>query len=262
MLKIKEADLETALKDEKEVELAIPEGLEVLTKEELEARDTAQKNEGIKAGKEIGVKEVRKAAGLEENGPKDPAKLVQAISEKVVADAKIKPDEKVSQLTEQIGLLQKQIGEKDTEIQTSRQVASQAQIDRKILASLPKNRAGNLSDDEYITLIKATHTIKEVDGKLVIEKDGTVMRDPKTTNAMGLSEAMNSIFTERKGWLGESNDTPGGRGGGNPPPAGGYSKLSDLKKSFADQGKSLLGEEFSQAVQKAATDNKEFDMNS
>lgn len=261
LLKIKEADLETALKDEKEVDLAIAEDIEVFTKEELETRDKTQQNEGIKAGKEIGIKEVRKAAGIEEGGSKDPAKVAEAITAKVAADLKLKPDEKVTQLTDQVNLLQKQLSEKDAAIETANKTASEAALDRRILAAFPKDRSSALEDDEYLTLIKATYQFKQVDGKDTIEKGGQVLRDAKTTNPLDLNAAVGSIFSERKGWKGEAKDVPGGRGGNDGKPTAGFTKMSELKEHFKSQGKSMLGDEFRDAVKQAADANKEFDMN-
>jgi hypothetical protein len=51
LTKTKLETLEAAIKDEKEVDIEIPADLTVLTKEELDTRDEAQKNVGIKAGK-------------------------------------------------------------------------------------------------------------------------------------------------------------------------------------------------------------------
>lgn len=264
LLKIKEADFETALKDEKEVPVTIDENLQVFTKEEIETRDTNQKKLGEDAGKEIGMKAVKKAAGLPEDAPsKDPAKLAQAIIDKGVADAKVEPNKKVTELTEQISLLQKQVGEKDKELETSKSQASQAAIDRKILAVFPKERNSTLTDDEYITLLKSVYTFKEDNGNITVEKDGQVLRDSKTTNPLNLSEAVKTIFTDRK-WIAEEGGGTGGRGGKDKsdPRTGKYTKLSELKEDFQKQGKNMLGEEFSNAVKKAQTDNKDFDLNS
>jgi hypothetical protein len=262
LLKIKETDLEAATKDDKETDLTIPEDLEVLTKEELDTRDANQKKLGEKDGREIGIKEVKKAAGLPDDAPsKDPVKVAQAIVDKAVTDAKVKPDEKVSQLTEQVTLLQKQLGEKDAEITKEKTTAQQASMDRRILAAFPKDRASTLTDDEYITLIKSTHQFKEVDGKIIVEKDGKPLRDSKTTDPLPLADAVTSIFAERK-WVGDAggNPPPGGRGGNGGAPPAKYTSLTDIKKAFEGQGKSPLGEEFSAAVEAAAKDNPEFKM--
>jgi hypothetical protein len=262
LLKVKETDLEAALKDEKEVDLTIPEDLEVLTKEELEARDTAQKKLGEKDGREIGIKEVKKAAGLPDDAPsKDPVKVAQAIVDKATADAKVKPDEKVTQLTEQVTLLQKQLGEKDGEVATAKKTAADTLLDRKILAAFPKDRASTLEEEEYLTLIKASYSFKEQDGAIIVEKDGKPLRDTKTTNPLALADAVAGIFNERK-WIGEQTQVPGGRGGGNQNPTGKAGKLSELMKQFKDAGKNMQGDEFREAVAAATKDNKDFDMNS
>lgn len=263
-LKIKEAELEAAIKDEKEVDLAIPEDLEVLTKAELEQRDTNQKNEGIKVGKEIGVKEVRTAAGLEETVGKDPKKVADAIVEKAVKEAKVEPDKQVTQLKEQVGLLQTQLTAKETEIGTFKQKATEAALDAKILTAFPKNRVSTLNDSEFLTLIKSSISIEEVDGKLQVKKGGEILRDPKTTNPLGLEEAITNVFTERK-WI---DATPGGGTGGRggkDEPGGGtgvFTKMSEFKKHYEDQGKSITGQEAQEHLAQIMKDNKDFDANS
>jgi len=262
LLKIKETELDNAIKDEKEVDLAISEDLTVLSKEELESRDAAQKNEGKKEGREIGIKEVKKAAGLPEESPsKDPAKVAQAIIDKATTDAKVKPDEKVTQLTEQVNLLKTQVAEKDAEITKAKEIASTVALDRKILAAFPKERASIMNDDEYLTLIKSGHTFKEVDGKLVVEKDGKPLRNATTTEPLTLEEAIKHVFTERKGWLGDTGAAGGGRGGSDGKPPAKFTRLSEVKKHFTDQGKSLLGTDFKAAVDAAVKENAEFDVN-
>lgn len=242
LTKTKVETLEAAIKDEKEIDVEIPAELTVLTKEELDARDSAQKKLGEKDGVEIGIKQVKKAANLPEDAPsKDPSKVAQAIIDKATADAKVKPDEKVSQLTEQVTLLQKQLGEKDNEITTAKTQAQQAALDRRILTSFPKERASTLTDGEYLTLIKAGLQFKDLDGKLIVEKDGHVLRDSKTTNPLPLTDAITSVFTERK-WISENGAAGGGRGAGD---KGGsaFRKASEVKAKYEAEGKNLNGAE-------------------
>lgn len=264
LAKVKPEDLEKALKDEKEVDLEITEGLQVFTTEELDQRDKNQKDEGIKVGKEIGIKDVRKAAGFEDGGPKDPAKLVQAIAEKSIKDANIKPDEKVTQLTEQVTLLQKTLGEKDAEVAKANGIAAGVALDRKILTAFPKNRASTLTDDEYLTLIKSSHNFKEQDGAIITEKEGKPLRDPKTQNPLSITDAMTGLFNERKGWLSAGEEKPAeGRGGKDSMPAGGFTKKSEVIKHYEDQGVSMNGQEGQQVVNKLAElkkANPDFDM--
>jgi hypothetical protein len=262
LTKIKTADLEAALKDEKEVDVTIPEDITTFTNDELESRDQAQKKLGEKDGREIGIKEVKKAAGLPEEAPsKDPVKVAQAIIDKATTDAKVKPDEKVTQLTEQVNLLQKQLGEKDNEVTQHKTAAQQEALNRKILTAFPKERASHLNEDEYLTLLKGQYQFKEVDGAIIVEKDGKPLRDPKTTNPLPLTDAVKSIFTERK-WVEEGGaGGAGGRGGAGSSGSGKPTKLSDLKAKFTAEGKNLNGEEFSKAVMAAVKEDKDFDMN-
>lgn len=232
--------LEAAIKDEKEVDYEIPKELTVLSKEELDARDIAQKKLGETDGVQIGVKLVKKAAGLPEDAPaKDPAKVAQAIIDKATADAKVKPDEKVNQLTEQVTLLQKQLGEKDTEITNAKSIAERVQLDTKILTSFPKERASTLTDGEYLTLLKTNHNFKEVDGNIIVEKDGKPMRDAKTTNPLPLIDAVTSIFAERK-WITEQG-AGGGRGGGDKGGGGMFTKKSQVIAKYEAEGKNING---------------------
>lgn len=258
LTKTKVETLEAAIKDANEIDVEIPAELTVLTKEELDARDAAQKKLGEKDGVEIGIKQVKKAANLPEDAPsKDPVKVAQAIIDKATTDAKVKPDEKVTQLTEQVTLLQKQLGEKDTEITTAKTAAQQAALDTRILTSFPKERASTLTDGEYLTLIKASLQFKEVDGKLIVEKDGHVLRHPKTTDPLPMNDAIASIFTDRK-WITEDGAAGGGRGAGDKGGGSGFRKASEVKAKYEADGKNINGEH-GQAYVKELTELKKAD---
>lgn len=264
LTKTKEADLEKAINDEKEVDFAIADELTVLDKTELEARDKQQKDDGIKAGKEIGRKEVREAAGLDEKIGKDPAKIAEAISKKAVDDAKVAPDKKVAELTEQVNLLQAKVSEKDTEIANSKKVASEAALDRRILAAFPKERIEGMEDEDFLTIIKRNHSFEEEDGKMVVKKDGQIIRDTKTTNPLGMKEAVEKIFADKK-WNKEATPAGGGRGAGDQGGSGGvFKKRSEVIAHYEAQGKSIQGEHSGEIVAKLgelAKADPTFDMN-
>lgn len=266
-LKINETEFNSALalKDDEDVNISIAEDLIVLTQAEQEARDKEKENNGIKTGKELGYKEIKKAAGLAEDAPsKDPAKLSEAIAAKAVADAKIPSNEKVQELTTQNQLLTKKLEEKETEIETVKKQANQFTTDRKILTALPKNRATVLEDDEILEIIRSKH-IKEVDGELVVAgRDGEILRDKATTKPLGLAEGLQTIFTERK-WIDEGGGAAGGRGGKDEPGKPSvFTKKSQVIEYYAAQGKSINGEFGAEIVAKIAECAKDasFDMNS
>lgn len=246
LVKVPVADLEKAIKDPAEVKVAIPEGLISLTSDEAEARDNNSKNDGIKTGKEIGVKEVRTKAGLEDSVGKDPEKVAQAIAAKAVADAKIEPDKKVTQLNEQIGQLQKATGEKDAEIATLRSKADGAMTDAEILGAFPKGRKDELSDKHYLTLLKSDYQFEKIDGKTIVKKDGVTLSHPNTKAPLPLDEALTTVFTDSK-WInaaaGAGAGGGGGRGSGDNNKPGVFTKRSEVEKAHIESGKKMTGED-------------------
>lgn len=265
LLKIKTEDIEAAIAAEGEVELAIPDGLNVLTADDLEARDTNTKNEAIKVGKEIGVKEVRKAAGLEEGIGVDATKIASAIAEKAMKDAKIEPDKKVNELKDQITQLQGVVSQKDTEIANIQKSAKQVQLDATIMKALPKNRSTNLDDEDYLNLVKSSLEFEEADGAIIVKKGGQPLRHETTKNPLGISEALETHFKEKK-WITEGGaggaGGAGGRGGGNNGGPKVYTKLSELKAEWEAAGKSLQGAEFTAKMAEVQKENPEFDAES
>jgi len=254
-----------AATEEKDIE--IPE-LQVFTNDELTTRDKNNKDEGIKTGKEIGAKEVRKAAGIDETGSKDPAKIAEAIKTKAVEDAKINPDARVVELGKQIETLKSTIQEKDIEVSRAKEAVTGLQLDRRIFSALPKNRADVLTDDEYIGSVKNVFNITSVDGKEIVSKNGKELRDTKTGEPIELTTAVNDYFTERKGWLAEAGGgAAGGRGAGDKGGGGSgtFTKKSQVIDHYEKQGININGMEGGQKITaelaKLAKENPDFDMN-
>lgn len=260
LTKLKLEDLEKAIKDEGEVDLTIDESLTVLSTAELETRDENSKNEGIKVGKEIGAKEVRKAAGLEDTVGKDPSAIAKAISDKAISDAKLKPDEAVKTLKDQVSQLQTELSNKDKAISDLTGKATEAQRDAKLLSLFPKNRSSVLSDAEYLTLIKGQLTIKEVDGKEVVERNGQVLRAETTKDPISVQDAITGLFTERK-WVeaGSGGSGSGGRGGVDDPGAAGkITKMSEFTAKVEKEGKNINSAEVQQELQQIMKENPDF----
>lgn len=263
LMKIPVDTLEKAIKDETEVDIEIPSGLTVLSTEELEARDNNTKNEAIKVGKELGVKEVRKAAGLEEGIGVDATKIASAIVDKAVADAKIEPNKKVNELQEQITQLKGVVTQKDTEISNIQKSAKQVKLDAVILKSLPKDRKSDMADEDYLTLVKSSLEFDDSEGDaIVVKKGGQPLRHATTKDPLPLGEALESHFKE-KNWVGQGGaggaGGQGGRGGGNNGGPKVYTKMSELTADWEASGKSLQGAEFSAKLAEVTKAYPEFD---
>lgn len=262
-LKIDPAKFKTAITATDEQDVEIPSDIHILTTEELATRDENKLSDGKRVGREIGIKEFRKAAGLDDSLGKDPEKIIQAISAKVIADAKIEPDKKVTELTQQITTLRSTIAEKDTEISTLSQRSAEVANDTKLLAAFPKNRSSVLTDQEYLRLLKGKITIKQDEkGNDVVELDGKVAQD-KLANPLPIADVVNSIFTERSGWIDGSaggSGGAGGRGAGDNGSGGVITKKSELIAKYEKEGKNMNGTEFIAELQQLAKENKEFDL--
>lgn len=251
--------LEAAAKDTNEVALEIPDGLTVFEGEELTTLKTNEYSKGKTAGEELAVKEVKTKMGLEFTGKKVEG-LVEAATKKALEEAKLTPDKKVTELTEKLNTvtatateLQTKLAEKDKEV-------SQVKLSTELLKNVPAGTT--LEAEDVLTLMKSKgYEFEMKDGALVAVKDGKVLEN-KLAKPLGVKDVITEFAKERKLIAeGGQADPPGGRGG-TESPAGAtkFTKLSELKKHFADQGKSDMGSEFNEAVQKAVAENKEFAM--
>lgn len=259
LLKIKQADLEAAIKDEKEIDVTIDEKLTVLSEAEVTTLKNNEYNNGKEKGVEMAVKEAREKLKLEFQG-KTIDGLVEAAQKKAVADAKVEPNEKVTQLEQKVTTLQttvqdyeKQIAAKDTEV-------DRVHVNSELIKHIPafgENGPAMTHDDVIAMMERSGFTFKRENGKTITYKDGKQVQD-KLSNAKEAKDVLTEFMVEKK--LITKELTPGGRGGSDAKPAGGYSKLSEIKAKFIAEGKSQLGDEFSSAVEAAAKENKDFKM--
>ena len=258
LLKIKETDLEAALKDEKEVEVTIEATLQTFTEAEVKTLKDNEYNSGKTKGVEMAVKETKETLGLDFQG-KTMEGLIKAAQTKAVADAKVEPTKQVQDLTEKLTTVQKSYKELEEKLQQKETEATTAKIKSEVFKYIPSfegDDAPGLDQDDIFTMMSTKgYEFKMENGKVIAYKDGRQVLD-KVSNAVEVKEVVNGFMKEKK--LITETKTPAGRGGGNGTPITKFGALSELKKHFIDQGKSLNGQEFAEAVQKAAADNKEF----
>lgn len=258
-LKLKETDLTAALADTNEVDVAIDDTLSTFSKTELETLESNKYNEGKKAGVEIEVKDIKEKLGLEFTG-KTLNGLLDAATKKALEDAKLTPDKQVTELQEKVKTLQstvteqtKQLADKDAEVNGVR-------INSELYKHIPQfgENGPALSQDDVIGVMNRNgYVFKLEEGKMVAYKGDTKLVD-KMANPLDVSEVVTSFLKEKK-FITEDK-VPGGRGGKDQKPAGKAGSLSEIKKQFAAQGKSELGQEFAEAVAAASKDNPDFKM--
>jgi hypothetical protein len=259
LLKIKEADLETALKDEKEVDVTIEATLQTFTETEVATLKTNEYNSGKVKGVEMAVKETKEKLGLEFQG-KTIEGLLTAAQKKAIDDAKIEPNKKVEELNEKLTNAQNSYKELETKLKAKETEVQNTKIKTDVFKYIPAfGDEGPAFDQEdvYHKMLREGYEFKEENGKTVAYLNGKQVID-KVSNPVEMKDVVTGFLKEKK--LISETDAPKGRGGGNGAATSKFASLSEVKAHFQSQGKSLNGQEFSEAVNKAAADNKEFAM--
>lgn len=263
------AKLEAAIKSDKEEDFVIPDGLNVLTTEQLDSRDTQMKTtgetEGVKKGKELGRKEIKKAFELPEDAPvSDPAKLADAIRAKVTGDATKPVDEKIKELGTQLEGLKTNLATKDGEVQAWQEKYERLEGKTALFAAIPPNAAKILSHAQYATLITSEgYGIADKDGiKTLVIGDNVAYRDNATQKPLPLGDAMKELFSSKTGWLEAEAGGSGGRGGSDNPSGGKFTKASEVRAAYEKAGKDYMAADIQQQymadIKALVAENKEF----
>src|SRR5579872_7487419 len=125
-----EAAAKELITSKNEADVAIPAGHHIFSDDELATRDNSNKATYTKAGTEINVKQMKELAGLtyDGEGSKDPKKFLEEYAKKVLADANINVDEKlterektIAKLRDNIKAMETEKAENETKVKTAKQ---------------------------------------------------------------------------------------------------------------------------------------------
>lgn len=248
-------------KDEKDV--AIPDGLHFFTQQELETRENTLKANQIKAGKEIAIKELKEKVGLtyDGEGSKDPEKFVTEYSKKVLGDANISTDEKIKDRDKTIEKLRKNVQDAESALNNYKGEVKSAQLDSELLMWTAELKPENLTNKEWVNILKMSNEFTEEEGKLVVKRDGEIVKDAKTLVTIPAKDALIGWINDRKLGKQVTSQGPNGRGAGDSKfPVGGIRNL----KQFNEHIKSLnIDEKSTQAaamLQKLTAEVPDFDL--
>lgn len=173
---------------------------------------------GATASREMLLKEISKEAGLETI--KDKNEFLKAYQAKILKEANVEPEKKVSELEASLEKLRTDLTEKDKSIEQLKSQYSQKETAFKVEGLIPElPETIGLTKQEARDLFFLQHEIKE-DG---IYRNGQKLKDAME-GALDLDKAVQSYVSE-KGW---DKKAPAGRGGG----AGGQS--SDTPTTLAE----------------------------
>lgn len=260
LAKVKVEDLKAAIDDPAEKAVEIDTAVISFTEQELTTLKTNEYNNGKVKGPEMLIKEAKEKLGLDFNG-KTIDNLLEAYSKKVLADAKVEPEKQVKELQDKLALVQNTAKDFETKYQEKEKEVARIKDISEIGKFIPAfgDNAPALGQEEVLSLMKANgYDYKRNDaGKLIFTKNGTEVMD-HLSQPLEPSAVINTFLKEKKIII--DAPAPGGRGGGDHTPPAAFTKLSDIKKHFTEQGKSMMGEEFSKEVEKAVAANKDFKM--
>lgn len=252
--------LEAAAKDEKAVEVDIPEG-QLFTAEQLQTRDANNKAEGKKEGekegetkgKELAAKAIKKKFGIESE-----TKDIDKVAEEIEAKAKLGDPG----LKAQVDSLLKEKETLTGRLTQAEEKAQQLAFDTELIGMFPANRGADLTDTERLALVKMNLQFEKTDNGTIVKRNGAIVQDEATKAPLPVNKVIETYFTEKK-WVSEGG--PGGRGGGDTPPSGGGGKpmtysQAEAEWKKANPGKEPIGVEFTDYLGNAAKEPG-FDMN-
>lgn len=267
-LKLDEAALEAEIQKAEGSDELVPDGLLAFTPSEIESRDKVVDKKAFDRGSEtsmeVFVKTKKRELGLEFEG-KDPEKLIEALSAKVLSDAKVTPDKSLAEKDKTIEGLRRNIAALEEEKSNIASTLNTVKRQTTLLKSIPQNLISGVEPEEVLlTMGHKGFEFDEMDGQLVVKKNGQVVAD-QALRPLPVKDVITGYVKERN-WL---DDEQSGQREGR---AGGHSKMKDVttkptKLSEAEaqwtaSGKNTGTAEFQQHLRSLTADNKDFDLDS
>lgn len=224
---VKVDDLKAAIESEQEVDVEIQE-LHRFTDEQLQTRI----NNSLKSA--ISEYSQKELGGIPIPGD-DPLSMVQSLGKHVYDDGKkastemyVKSwkekngadfqgkgiDDLISYIKSQkadtgelentVEQLRKNITQKEQEVESLRNdyesKLSATQLRQQASAAIPDNLVDTIKKDHVLQLFLSTHELKNQDGKMVVLKNGEVMKDRQLLNPLPVDAVVKS-FVEENNWL-------------------------------------------------------------
>lgn len=262
-LKMDKKAVEDAIADEKEVDLKLPEGVSVFTQAELTSREEQLKSTATRSAKEIVVKDLKEKAGLEYDGEgsKDPVRFISEYQKKVLAEANVKESDKVKELNTTIEGLRSNLTNLTNEKNNLIKTAKDAEIDNNILTWTIDKKPENLSNREWVTIIKLNNELVEENGQILVKRDGKIVANTTDLKPIPAKDALVSYIDERKIGKVEAGNppAPGRNGGDSKSPLSGITNMKQFKEAMTSKGISLNSAQAQTELANITKDNKDFD---
>lgn len=228
--------LQKALTTDEEVHVELMDGsfvsdeqLETLKNDVIESRKPILQGVGY----DFAMKDIKKDFEIEIEG-KDRKKIVEAIKNKIISDAKIEPDKKVNELNQSLENLRKQyaidLEAKDSELNKYKNHLTEIRTNEDLLKHVPEGLNG-IDKEDFITLAKTKAAFTYDEGKLVVKQGDTILKD-KYEKPIEPKDFLTQLASQ-KNWI-----KTDGRGGGDDKGNGGnqFKSLSDVYRYMEQNG--------------------------
>lgn len=215
-LGLKSGELQQAFTDSEEKVIDIS-GFEIVKKDDYTTRISNIRSEAANAAVEMAIKKARNDSGLEFQG-KTMENLLGAYKNKVLAEANLNPDKRVTELEKDLGLMRtnyetatKQLEEVKTEF---KQKENARNIDSLVVSKLSEKLPNpKIPMQDVVTIFKTKNKIQvnENGGIVFVDDKGEVRKNPSTLNPITIDEVLPDFVTPY------ASLPEGGGGGGDSP---------------------------------------------
>jgi len=236
--------------------------LKVFTDAELTSREETLKSRHEKAGMEIQIKNLKEKTGIEFDG-KSEDKFIETFKAKTLTDANIKESDKVKEKDTVIEGLRSNIATLTTEKEGILKESKTAQLDSDILSWTIDKKPDNLSNKEWLAMIKLNNEISDNEGQLVVKRDGKIVSNPTDLKPIAAKDALVSYIDERKwGKVVEDTKALAGRGAGDSKNSIlGIANMKQFNEHLTSAGINPNGQQAQALLAEVTTANTNFDFN-
>jgi len=227
--------LQKAIESKENVSLELVDGSFVSDDELNSLKDerfNAGKKEGNTIGYDFALKDIKKDFGIELEG-KDRKEIVKAVQSKIMSDAKIEPDKKISDLNTSLENLRKQY-ETDKTNWENQELSYKGKLkDISIMSELQKQMPGELKglkSNQFAVLARQEYNFDfDEDGSFIVKKGKEVLKD-KMERPIPPKNILTDFATQN-GWLSVEGRGNGDSTGGS---SSKFESMNDVMKHMHD----------------------------
>jgi hypothetical protein len=215
----------------------------IRTEEEDNAFQNNLKQTAKTAGLEIAIKDARTKLGLNFEG-KTIDNLIDAVKQKAVADANIEPTEQLKAKEKDIETLKTTIStltnEKESAFNQLKSFKNETIVNNSLLSVIPENVV--LPKNDVLLILKNKFNFEaDENGKILVKKDGEVIKNTTTLDPIPPKEIITKFFEENPTYL---KGVEGGAGGSDSGSNGGKMTVDKYVEQAQKDGKNVNSEEF------------------